>query len=717
MPTNYKISFDNYYGNLCEVLLIEDYEDDVFVELLGSDSPVEVTYDSEDETIFSTMITSKAKIRVLVDSNNIDFIERMAVLKEGEYQVEINWAGSGRWVGALIPDEQSRTFSIVQGELELTAVDRLIQMKGKKLIDSDGAYMSGEHTLRQYIDRCFAQVLPPGAPGLDTMVIYSNLVLSNDTTYSFPNIMEQLSVYAEAFNDDLGRPINCYEVVKAIASSLNMRCFYVGNFLFFVDIINYIEFPPFGLDPVTVGFKGDTVGATLIKNSENITTVPTFTESVCRFKYKGLVGLLVDGYLQNWIASGSGFVLEDWTYSPRLLSQPDYESRRRGNGRQENPFGIFLKCDALGFLDFDEIGGSSLNEVYPLDTINISAKLKFNDMNQIVPTRIGGNEFDIFGSFRAVIYNNNNPDLSACILTEDGGGSGKYAWYWVDLTGSGFASGVFDFEALIDAVETAYGFGPYATQNIIQFSNTSSDQTISIDLPSALLIGRTGKLFVAFGGACCTDLDNDTYPPVDIILQNVIVTKSVPKTDNKEVKGEVVYVSRFGNMSVEKVEKEISLNTSANWNVSGALRTPITYTLTQDSLLPDGTIIPSGTTIPAGPVYRLSRTGTTIFNNQPLVAYNAMSRMLFDYNQYKIDYEVKGNYININAPIDLSSLYDVSRPSTEIYNSISLQIRNSINIKKSENKITSVTMKFDQRSFSGNTLDEFHDLVESYYIT
>lgn len=727
MATNYKISFENYYGNPCEVKLIEDYEDDVFIDLMGDANPVQITYDGEEESIFSAVVTSKARIRVKIDgsASNQAFIERMAALKEGEYQVEIQWALFGRWVGALIPDEQTRSFSLIEGTLELTAVDRLIQMKGKKLVDSDGAYLSGDLTLRTYIERCFNQVLPPGAPGLDTMLIYSSLVLSNDTAYSFPSIMEQLSVYAEVFNDDMGRPVSCYDVIKIIAESLCMRCFYVGNFLFFVDILDHLILPPeFGLETIKVGFKDGNipVDSILIKNSENITTVPTYTESICRFEFKGLIGLLVDGYLQNWVPSGGGFILNDWTYSPLLLSAPDYENRRVGNGRQENPYGILLKGTVA--FDYEEIGGHAINEFYGGDTINVQIKMRFRDISQIVTTRIGGTEYDITTLFRAVIYNETHPEWSYYLKAVGASNSGIYEWKDIDLLGTTFAANEFDFAELTARAMIGTPYGPLATRILLPLNKVSGDQTISVDLPPLPLtrdgIKDIGRFFFAPGGASSWDYDNDLAPIADLIVQNVIVSKAVPKTDNKEVKGEIVYVSRAGNMSVTKVEKTIKLNTSANWNVAGSLRTPITYTLNQDSTLPDGSVIPSGTVIPAGPVYYLSRKNADIFNNRPLIAYNAMVRTLFDYNQYKIDYETKGNYLNFNGIIDLSSLYDEARPSTEIYQSLSLQIRNTIDIKAAENKITSVTMKVVAREFTqypNGELDETHDLIETYNIT
>lgn len=700
MAVNYRISFKNYYGNDCTISLIEDYAVTEFTELTAAADPLDIIYTPENsDDVFSAMVTSKAKIRVAIDGENQAFLERMAILQEGEYQIDIRWGIFGIWTGALVPDEQTRSFSLIGGEIEITAVDRLTQMKGKKLIDSDGAFITGEHTLNYYVDRAFLQVQPVGAPGVDTKIVYSSLVLSNNTSTVFPDILDQLSVYAEAFNDDMGRPINCYDAIKMIAESLCMRCMYIGNFLFFIDILDYLEPLIFGADPVKIGFKGTAdLDAIFMNNSENITTEKTFVESICKFEYKNIVGLLVDGYLQNWQVSGTGLILSDWDYSPNLLAAPDYEDRRVGNGRVENPFGILLK-EYTDSTHIDEIGGHCIYEMYNGDHITVDISTHFPDITQIEPTAPGGVNYALFCNLRAVIYNESNPADSNYLSVEGGNTNSEYAWWNIDLSGSSFASGEFDFDALFA------GESPGITSMVIITASVLEDQTNTVDFPGILMPGQTGKLFISVG-AFSNMTGLFTFKGIDTVVTSVIASKTIPKTNNRIAKGDIVYVSRDNASSTTKMEKEISLNTTGVVSIGGSIMTPLSYTRTSDSVV-----------VPAGPVPYISRKGSATFNNVQLHNYNAMVRMVFNYNQYRIDFEAKGNYINFSSPIDFSSLYDPTRPSTDIYNALALMIQYSNNVKSCTYKITSASMKLNQRAFSKDTLNDTHDLVENYAIT
>lgn len=697
---NYRIQFKDSNGIDCTVRLIQDENAALDIPLTGADTPLTIVYTLEDESdVFSTIGTSKATIKVVLDGSNIDFLEEMAVLEEGQYRVDVEVKDLAYWKGWLIPDEQTRSFSEISSTIQLTAVDNLTRMKGKQLLDSDGAFITGKHTLKEYVQYCFNRVNKPGSP--DFIVVSSDLVLSNDTSYVFPSILEQLSVYAEAFNDDMGRPINCYDVIRMIAESLCMRVFYSYNTLFFIDMLNFVD-EGFTYPGIKIGLKDDNTGHFFIKNSENITTVKVFSESIASFEYGNLVGLMIDGYLEEWEPESSGQVLSHWSYNSTLLSKSDYNQRKQGTGRKEAPYGILLK-GVSNQPDEEMIGGVSDYAFHLRDIINVSFTVKLTHPELILPTISGSPGFNIWLDYSVVVYNETFPEISLYYYRNEA--TNTFTWGVIDLTGSDFASGKFDFAAYISAV----GSAAYIQRMSLVW--TGDKQTVDVTLPPMALLGDRGTVFVALSNAITqNNISSGTYyDQADLIVYNVLVTKVIPKTKGETHKGEIVYISREADVSSSQYTKEISFNTTANDNVAGSLLTDISYTTT------------GGTVIPAGTVTAISRKRTNVFDNVSLLQYNAMVRMIFNFNQYMIDFEMreksKTSYVMFEYPLDFSALYNPLRPSTDIYNNRLLQTRNEYDVRNAERKITAVTMKVNQRAFSRDTLDDTHDFVEFYYLT
>ena len=720
---NYRLSFFDYFNERVEIFIFRDSAPGSYVELTGAASPLSIIKQREEtDNMFTYVATSKAKIRVAVTEDNMSFLEDMAMLKEGEFFVSIvkpDTSIQPIWEGVLIPDEQSRSFSLLSGEAEITAVDGLIQMKGKKLLDEEGKYVTGSHTLKEYIDYCGSQVR-----SYLGSVCYSDLVLSNDTSYVFPNILEQIEVFSEAFNDDMGRPISCFEVIKMIAEALSLRVHYDGSILTFVD---------FDKEPVsrhTVGFKDSNANAILIYNSENITTTRTFLESVYKFMYRKAVGFIRNGLFALWERVGGGWKLSEWQYNPFLASSSDVYQRRIGTGRQQNAFGLLLMRDEVGEqYQSDTIAGKVAQKFDGGETLSLEVTYSnppgsSDGFIQFIKSYDYRGEMVRKFLFQIVLYNEVLPEFSVMLHTVVEGNYNKRelrtVWAMVDLSGTLYENGEVDWDsALMQQIMPSDQTFAYKNQFVppqtipgvpVDVDIDNRIQRKSIDIPTLPNLGGPIQAYVFLQpikqmtwSEIALNPSNAPLATSRTVFYSAVLSMVTPTDKYNPATGEVVYISRDDVVSTASNEQEIKLNTTENKGASGALQTSITYTRSSD-----------GITIHPGHVPYISVKGTSVHNNITLLNYNARLRMIYNYNQYKIDFDVKSKDISFLKMLDFRAIYDPLRPSTFIYNSPFMQLSQDVDVKKGEYKITAVSMRKNQRIFSERILDETHDLVEEY---
>lgn len=705
MPSvKYHIEFKEEFGRTVNVYLIQQPSFGTPIELTGDSNPVTISYQGEEGDIFQTMITSKATIRILLPESGSELFEDLATMDENTFGVMItiddDGVGEYVWNGWLVPDEQVKTFSYTNQTITLTAIDPISRLKGQKLLNADETYVTGVKTLKYLVERCFDEVYTYENTFLTyVLVVKSKMVLSTESTTIFPDILEQLQVSAEAFNDDMGRPQSAFDVVRKIANSLLMRCFYENGNIYFVDILDFAvdvttpRIPVYYKDFAGVDLDQDVI---LLGNTENISTTRTFKESRSRFEYNGTVGLIKDGFLSNWEAFGGGFRLVDWVYNDKLISEPDVYNRRVGTGRQESPYGILIKSDPyIMGQQFDMILGKSDNSI--LAGVALSISIKFKAPNQaLLP--LHNDEYDIDIPIGvgccAILFNPENPAESAYYTRIGSVVEENYmAWKGVDLSGTDFEDGNWDLDYTIG------GTGASGTR-------TSDKQTVKMDLaPTPDYI--TGKLFLAVNGVSFnTNLATPDASAADTIIYEVIVSQTPKNIDKETTTGEINYITRKIKTSQEFTQRDIDLNTTINGTVAGSLSSPLSYEL-------------FGETIPPGIVGNVGFTGYSglLGFGIPLLFYNAVAQMWLNYPQYKIECETRGRDNSFYKGIDFSCFYDATRPSTAIYNSTFVQTTSQYEIKKATRRIMAISMKINARDISDDTLDDTYDLGEFYFIT
>lgn len=681
-------------------------------ELTAAENPVTIVTNCDDDDVFSSMVTSKATLRFTLPEDDIELFEDIANMTEDTFGVVVSITNGATieyfWAGFMIPDEQHRTFSYHNQVVELTAICPLSKLKGVKFILSNGSFIHGEHTLAEILDWCFFQVFD-GSPlgGVDyVFFVRSKLVLSRDTSTVFPEVFDMLSTYTEAFNDDMGRPVSGYNVVKAIVDALFMKCYAEGYQITFTDIDDFVRsnsLPQIHISYKEHGSFNPSTMLMLLGNSENITTTRVYRESRARFEYRGVIGLLQDGFMLNWIPAGTGFKLANWDYSPDFVAQPDVYSRRIGSGRQEDPYGIELRyrydntipVTAPIPISADLIGGRMDSKVASKDVLKLSLKYKILNKDKI--GLVNGETPYFFQQNYVYVYNESNPASSYRLNSV----SGNQEWNVVDLTGSAFSSGHVDWAYITSSIDASAGIIPQLTDD---------KQTVDMDLPE-LPESVYGSVFIICGPIVSIKQVIPLYylSPQEashIVIYEVLLSKAPKKVEKETTKGEITYVTRNLKSSQENVERTMLLNTTANDSVSGAIYSPIGYTRTSD-----------GVVVPPGPVPYISKTGNVWITDSKLTTYCALARMWYNYAQYKIECEAIGRSLPLYSQIKYDAFVDMSRPSTLIYNAVCMPNRIEYEIKASKFKLVTTTMKLNARNVSYNVLDDDNDLVEPLFLT
>ncbi len=109
-------------------------------QLLAGQNPVVISSQGDDEGIFQPVFTRKATMAIILQDDSMPFLDDIAVMDEDTFGVEIRINGGVEFVGWLVPDEQSRTFSYHSQTITLTAVDVISRLKERSLFNPTGSY-------------------------------------------------------------------------------------------------------------------------------------------------------------------------------------------------------------------------------------------------------------------------------------------------------------------------------------------------------------------------------------------------------------------------------------------------------------------------------------------------------------------------------------------------------------------------------------------------
>lgn len=734
----YAGSFLNRYNKTVSVTLLADGS---FTpkELSFSEDPVTITYDGEDEDLYQTMIPSKATIKIMLGEDDADLLEEINTMTENTFGVLIMVRESSfpfallyRWEGWLIPDEQVRQFTYQPQEVSLTAIDPISRSKGQKLINSDGSYIYGKQTIKYIVDRCLEGVFTPDTSlATYNLIVDSDLTLSNTTSTVLPPIFDQLQVNSESFNDELGRPRSGYEVIEMIARALFMRVFYENGNIYFIDVIQYSLMstsPGITLNNFQYAneFTTEGVNTLLLGNSENITRIRTFRESICKFIYKSSIGMLLDGNLINWESISGGYKLAQWYYSPYLNIRPDVYSRRQGTGRAESPFGMLIRYTSVSVDPFNaehrffdvicskseqpsiegELYSLSLNVNVP-NAINVQGSIPYMDGR--VPLVI---------PYWVIAYNESNPSGSYYL---DSAG-----WKDKDLSGTDFElAGTPDWISIFGAYDDSLNgstpdsksFRPLhdleetGGYSLFSIERTNKDQEFSRDFP-ALPSNFKGIFYVFIHPAINSSTDGNANPDFpDFNITNTIVYSCIlsQKVNNDKGNGEVQYLSRKIVTSQDNKTREIDFNTTVNRGTSGAISNAVDFVEGSETIV-------AGTNLTT---ISLVDYPEPLYSGVSLMKYNSIAQMWLNYPQYKLDLDTIGLQNNFYDGVYLGIFYDPEKPSTEIYQNIFLQTKSSYNLKKCTRSVTVISTKAAQRTITespNGELDDTHDFSEFYYL-
>jgi len=732
----YSGSFENRYGKIVTVFLLADGDFDS-KEIFFTEDPVTITHDGAEDDIFQTLIPSKATINLLLSEDDADLLEDINGMDENTFGVLITIRNPAplptlqyTWEGWLVPDQQKRTFTYSPQPISLTAIDPVSRSKGQKLLNDDGSYIYGKQTIKYIVDRCLTGVFTPDtSTATYNLVVDSDLTLSNTTSTTLPPLFEQIQVNAEAFNDDVGRPISAYQVLEMIAKALFMRVFYENGNIYFMDILQYSlvnSSPSIPLNTIHYAneFTTEGVNTLLTGNTENITRVRTFRDSICKFSYKNTIGLLLDGNLINWASISGGYRLAQWYYSPYLMARPDVYSRRYGTGRAESPYGILIRytaepVDAFNAEHrfFDVICSKTIQKASEGEVYSLTARLNVPNVENIhgsIPYMDGGVPCVV--PYFVIAFNESNPAKSYFLDSNQ--------WQEKNLSGTDFElAGQPDWLAIFGDYDNSLngstpdsmlyrpltdleGVGGYS---LFTIERTVKDQEFTRDFPE--LPSKFKGIFYVFIHPAI-NADSDLYAKSALPLSNITNTivfscvLSQKVNDKKESTGEIQYLQREIRTSQDNKTREIDLNTTINKSVSGALSNAIDYVEGSDTIV-------AGTNLEK---IALSGYPEPLYSGVSLMAYNAIAQMWMNYAQYQIDIDTIGNRNNFYDGVNLGTFYDSEKPSTEIYQNLFIQTKSSYKLKPCTRNLTVISTKAVQRNISTNTLDEDNDFSEFYYL-
>lgn len=703
-------------------------------------SPVTITYYTKDENdVFSPILYSECALNIMLndDDSSKQLLNTLNTALDGDYVLKvniINGASEDTWYGSITTDQITKSVSYT-GPISIKAICPLTYAKNQRLSRTDGTKFIGKHTLQEYIEAIITNALADygTVPNIDFSIsLVHDLILCNHTLYTpslpypdhtyFPDLFHQLSVEAYLFNDKDGRPMTAHDVLETICAALAIRLQFKNGVFDFRELLqipfsgHYNVAPHGGLDT-------EEVNDIMLGNSERISKIRMFREAYVDCDYGFAYGLVRNGQLNDWTGG-----LPD-SVDLKIMNTGAISSRKKGNGRSENPYGYLLKSfynlDA-GVEEFNNAGYDMMafrtddRDITPGKRIEIEVKAYIEDEVTYVqvPTEPKSNDiaaltYMICDTF---IYNIDDPVHSYRLMYAND----APVWELIDLSSNTvFATGHYDF-TINDRGAASAPVSPTPGTNEnwnafyfkfgypIQFKAQGfTKQTGTITLPVAPC---TGTLYIALSSIINPIKFSLSPPPPPDYMATVITSCTVntgsDRKLNQEITGESVYLSRNLQSVKIKSERTIDMNTTADGTVSGSLYTDIAY---RDS-----------------ETWRYEEAGLVRRLNHLLYDYILGDTSLLKYNAFAMQSQNSGQqivYCRTKAKKPTFRYYGVRFPSlvdpthedaTSLFGSYHLTQRMVYDVKNCESEITAISMKANFREISTTTLDDNTDLLEEY---
>lgn len=188
----------------------EDDGSEVALEL--ADAPVTLQTVDNSEDKFTTIKSKSCTLRVFT-SNNVNAMT-FANGGDNQYKVEIaiNSESDIIYTGWLSISDLGQTFQPDPNVLVLTASDGIAFLRDVPLSDEDDRYLSGPHSLIDYISWCLQKT------GLDLDIWVQMNLLEENAIYDYPEYHFYNYVYldAQTFEKEVGILEDCYSVLEKI---------------------------------------------------------------------------------------------------------------------------------------------------------------------------------------------------------------------------------------------------------------------------------------------------------------------------------------------------------------------------------------------------------------------------------------------------------------------------------------------------------------------
>lgn len=706
----YQMSFINDFDRTVNLKIYEtDFVGDV-TELTPGESPITISWKGDDADIFQTMIPSEAKVNAVVEKGS-GIVDDLLNMKDRQFLglIEVpnpNIPGvyEYRWYGFLIPDNIKTNFSYLEDVLTFSIIDPITAWKGVRMFEySSNAYQHGIHELREYL-LGGNNVLEPF---LDVIALFTTVNITSNISLTpdyLTDVMEDIGMFAESFNSDDGRPVTYYDGIERVCKSLFMRVYFDNATFYFIDILNFAEesFPEqtitYNQHPST-NLNND---ALLLGDTEVITMIPAVNEAKCKFAFEKFNGLLINGLFNSWDdLGGDNYIIENWYPNPYLSGLADFFERRSGSGRAESPFGFLIKST---------LEAISTKSLYTLkmktsSSLTIGVQVDFETLKTIsgdayrldkISLRVG-----------VVAFNNNFPNNSMGLRRDY---NENLVWDKVAMYDTEFRT---DERWDYDYVSIGNTYPVVNPIQDVEIKVSTAVQDVNIELPPALsyltddddftihlaIFGVYGHYVPENGWS--GSIDDVVYEDLEAILSSAILNEN---EENETYDGEVTYVSRNNLITTKSKEREIEINTSVYNGISGALLSLISYDIGSDTFDP-------------GYLEKVFRYGETNQMNCSLTDINAISTLWISSNpQYMIDMEVRSRLMSFRHRLNMSRLYDETKPFTDIYQEKFMTTKMDMDLKTNQHKITAVSMKVEKKPFNVGVSEptDVYDLLEYY---
>lgn len=672
---SFKDGIDNteYVLQLC----FADYAGDI-ITVNGSDQPIKVTTEGDEDNLFDTIHSSKIEINFFQDEFVQELYDDVNNLTDKQCYVKLD-SDKFTWRGWLIPTFSKKSFNKAFFNQSLQAVDFFTYLKSVKAVDGDGKIIYGKKSLIYLLDNAFSKALtePFEYEAYTDLTIYPNAV-----ELQGHNILEQLSIAAESLNDSEGRPPYCYDVIKGILHGMGLVCYFKGEKVIITDFVS--QDTPYR----EIGIKqhGSDINI-LIEDDEVITNVRAAKEISAEFKYNRATGILPDGFFSDWTDG----LLNQWLWNNKGYIAQD------GTGRSESPYGVKLTTHAteisgVNFEDYSILRNTPYNHVLLSDSsYTIDFNVRYQDWRAWGKTNLP------------------NPQLQFGMLLEGASGKQYELWQengytkdqslWVETTKDGSGNYVVD-------KDTFYTGGSLHTRRSISLDSTAARQKLSYSIPA---LPENGTVYVyiqsAFLSPDIADLPNNEGRS-DLIYYSVILSENLSVNANG-VGGEKHYLTNYGDYSLIEETETFEMETGLNESVAGAIYNAIEFNIT-------GPVIEAGN-YPVGTQMNFIAEPGATFLGHPVSLIKAVMKKRMYYKRFpnsRIDLKIRSNTLQFGDFIKLIE------GDQELMPDLYIMMNNVFYPKTGRHECTVIQLKGNYRNApEGSAPSPAADSYEFYYET